>query len=79
MKRIERELMDELIYTRKEHCDEEAIPEELRGAPDVPVVWNAQWAEFDLEKIAEELTENMMRVLQKHALEVFIKEEDGED
>lgn len=76
MKKIKRELIDELVYTLKEHCDEEVIPEELRGAPDVPVVWNAQWAEFDLEKIAEELAEDMMRVLQKHALEAFIKEEE---
>ena len=76
MKKIKRELVEELIYTLKGHCDEETIPEELRGAPDVQVVWNAQWAEFDLEKIADELTEDMIRVLQKHALEVFIKEED---
>lgn len=79
MKKIKQELMNELIHTLKENCREEVIPEELRGAPDVPVVWNAQWAEFDLENIAKELVEDMMVVLQKHTLEVFIKEEDGED
>lgn len=74
MNKIKRELVSELVYTLRNHCEEEHIPEELRGAPDVHTVWNAQWADFNLYDIADELVEDMIRVLQKHALEMFINE-----
>jgi len=70
--KIKRELMNELVYTLKEHCEEEYIPEKLRVAPDVSSVWKAQWADYVLYDIAGELVEDMIRVLQKHALETFI-------
>lgn len=76
MSKIKRELINELIYTLKEHCEEEYIPPELRAAPDVSTVWKAQWADFILYDIAGELVEDMVRVLQKHALETFIGDEE---
>lgn len=76
MNRIKRELVSELVYTLRKHCEEEPIPVEEQAAPDVYRVWNAQWADFNLYDIADELVEDMIRVLQKHALEMFLNGED---